>query len=66
MKDLRNEKGWSQKELADHSNLERAYISRLERAIAQPSLTTIIKIADALNIRASKILDEIEKIRTDN
>ncbi|MEO9805864.1 MAG: helix-turn-helix transcriptional regulator [Reichenbachiella sp.] len=57
---LRKEKGISQQNLATLCDLERAYISRLERALVQPSLTTIVKIADALKVNPSFIVSEFE------
>lgn len=54
---LREQKEVSQKEVADHCDLERAYISRLERGILQPSLTTIIKLSDYFNISPGEIVD---------
>lgn len=47
---LRTEAGLSQEKLANKARLERAYISRLERSLVQPSLATILKISDGLDI----------------
>ena len=54
---LRGEKGVSQKEVADHCNLERAYISRLERGLLQPSLATIIKLAEYFEIAPGDLVN---------
>lgn len=44
----RQRKGISQQKLADKTGMDRADISKLENAEANPTLTTLRKIADAL------------------
>jgi transcriptional regulator with XRE-family HTH domain len=60
LKQLRAEKEVSQQELADHCDIERAYISRLERGLFQPSLTVIFKIADYFEIKPSELVDKVD------
>jgi transcriptional regulator with XRE-family HTH domain len=55
--ELRTKADASQKEVADHCDLERAYISRLERGILQPSLTTIFKLAEYFKIKPGELLN---------
>ena len=57
MKRLRNEKDWSQEELAERSGLHRTYISGVERGVRNPTLTVIDKIATALNVRLAELVD---------
>jgi len=45
--ELRKEKGWSQKELAEKIGTQQSAISRLESGIYNPSLTFLSKIAKA-------------------
>jgi transcriptional regulator with XRE-family HTH domain len=45
---LRVEAGWSQAELAAHVGTNQANISRLESALANPTLRFLKKVADAL------------------
>ena len=47
---FRNQRGYSQEELADICGLHRTYISDIERFKRSISLENIQKIADALNI----------------
>lgn len=58
---LRTEKALSQEALAAECELDRNYISLLERGLRQPTLTTIFKIAKALNMSPSSIITEVEK-----
>ncbi len=53
---VRQSKGWSQEKLALESCLDRTYISSLERGKRNVSLINIFKIAKALNIPASSLL----------
>lgn len=52
----------SQEQLALLCNLDRTYIGLLERAQRQPSLTTIFKISEHLNVTPHKLIKEIEDI----
>lgn len=61
LRELRKEKGLSQEELAHESGLDRTFISLLERGKRQPSLGTIISIANALTLSASELINKVEK-----
>ncbi|MCM3703209.1 helix-turn-helix domain-containing protein [Paenibacillus macerans] len=65
LKTIRKEQKISQESLALRSDLDRTYISMLERGIHQPTLNTLLALANALNIKASELVkiveDEIEK-----
>lgn len=67
LKSLRAQHGVSQEELAFRANMDRSYISMLERGINQPTLGSLIALAEALGIRASELLkmveDELKKIK---
>lgn len=56
---LRAEKGESQQVVAYHCDLERAYISRLERGISEPSITTIFKIAEYFGLTPGELTDRV-------
>jgi transcriptional regulator with XRE-family HTH domain len=53
---LRNEKGWSQEELAFRAKVDRSYISQLETGTYSASVTMLGKLAKALGIDASDFL----------
>ena len=54
-------KKFTQEALSLESSLSRAYISELEMGHKDPSLFTIFKLATALKIKPSTIIDEIER-----
>lgn len=60
VKQLRLSKNISQEELGALSNLDRTYISGIERGKRNVSLINIIKIADALNVHPSELFDKEE------
>lgn len=54
---LREAAGLTQEQLGFEADLRRTYISILELGQQQPSLTTIFKIAQALNCSPGRLLD---------
>lgn len=62
LKSERNQQLLSQEELAHICNLDRTYISMLERGIRQPSLKTIFTLSSALNLLASEMVSKVEKL----
>jgi transcriptional regulator with XRE-family HTH domain len=63
LRELRLEKGISQQELADNCDIERAYISRLERGLFQPSITIVFKISDYFGMKPAEIVEKVDKQR---
>ena len=60
LQELRHESGLSQEELAEKCNLHDRYISFLERGLRQPTITTIFKLAKALDIKPSDLIKRVE------
>ena len=60
VKNLREERGISQEILADRADLNRSYVGEVERGTAMPSLSTITKLARALNVSAADLLARYE------
>lgn len=54
---LRSEKGWSQEEFADRAEIHRTYVSDIERARRNPTITVVEKLAAPLNVSASELLE---------
>lgn len=52
--------GLNQEDLAIDAGVDRTFVSRLERGIRQPTITTLIDLADALGISASILVEETE------
>jgi len=61
---LREAAGLTQEQFGFEADLRRTYVSILELGQQQPSLTTILKIAQALNCSPGSLLDMVsEEIR---
>lgn len=58
----RNEAGFSQEELAHLCNIDRTYISMLERKKRKPTINIIFKICVSLHIKPSDFIAEIEAL----
>lgn len=61
IKQLREERGLSQRALARKSEISQATISAIESSTKAPSTITIMSIAKALNVSLSDIVDESAK-----
>jgi transcriptional regulator with XRE-family HTH domain len=53
----REELGLSQEDLADRAGLHRTYLSGVERGVRNPTVTVLEKIAKALKVKPSSLLD---------
>ena len=56
---LRVEAELTQEQLGFEAELRRTYVSILELGQQQPSLTTIIKVAQALNLTPGSLMDMV-------
>ena len=66
LRELRNSKDISQETLSFESNLDRTYISLLERGLRQPSLTTILNLSKALDLNPQELINQVViKIESD-
>lgn len=61
IKKLRVQRGFSQERLASLADLERTFISMLERGIKQPSLKTISDLARAFDLKNYELLHLLEQ-----
>lgn len=62
VKQMRKARGLSQESLADEASLDRTFISQLETGVKQASLTTIFRLASALQVEASELLRRVEEL----
>jgi transcriptional regulator with XRE-family HTH domain len=63
IREIRHELGISQEELALRADIQRSYLGGIERGERNPSLTNIVKIAQALDVEPSEILGRAENKR---
>ena len=49
--------GISQEDLADRAGLHRTYVSGVERGVRNPTVTVLEKLAKALKVKSSTLLD---------
>jgi transcriptional regulator with XRE-family HTH domain len=59
LKDLRRERGWSQEDLSRHSRLHTTAISKMERADRAPRFSTVVVLAEALQVPAGRLFEGI-------
>jgi transcriptional regulator with XRE-family HTH domain len=57
LQELREKRGMSQRDLAEKSGVSREYIARLETAKQDPTLSTLEKLAKALGVKVTRLLE---------
>ncbi|MCX5883308.1 MAG: helix-turn-helix transcriptional regulator [Deltaproteobacteria bacterium] len=60
LREYRKKANLSQEKLAQESDLDRTYISLLERGLRQPSITTVFQLSTALKISSTEIISALE------
>lgn len=63
IRSYRKQRGMSQEDLADASDLSRNYISDIERGVRNPSLLALIGLSRALRVALRDILADVEPER---
>lgn len=56
VRDLRRQQGLSQEELGHRTEMDRSYISDLERGTRNPSVKALGRIAEALGVSPAELL----------
>ena len=59
-------KSISQEELAFRAGVDRTFISRIERGLRQPTITSLINLGPALETTAARLVAEAETIYRKN
>ena len=54
--------GVSQETLALNADVDRTFVSQIERGIRQPTLTTLCKLAKALEVQPSTLVARMERL----
>src|SRR2546428_796581 len=62
LREQRTVRGLSQEDLALNADVDRTFVSQMERGIRQPTITTIMKLAEALGIQASALVARMERL----
>lgn len=57
----RKEKGLSQEQLAFEAEIDRTYVSQIERSVINPSLLVLHKLAKALGVNTVELLMKAPK-----
>lgn len=57
IRELRNAAGLSQERLGEITGLDRTYISGIERGVRNPALRNLEKLAKALKVKVSDLID---------
>jgi transcriptional regulator with XRE-family HTH domain len=58
LKQIREQKGLSQRSLADKAKMSYTYLSNVENGKADPSLSTLKRLAKALAVRVSDLVQD--------
>jgi transcriptional regulator with XRE-family HTH domain len=59
----RRRAGLTQEELSFRAGVHRTYVSMLERDIKSPTLDVLMRLGDALGVRASRLVARVEAAR---
>lgn len=60
LRKYRLQQKFSQEKLAELANLDRTYISQIERGLKSPSIKSLLALAHALQIKAHVLMIEVE------
>jgi transcriptional regulator with XRE-family HTH domain len=61
LREQRSSTELSQEQLALNADVDRTFVSQMERGIRQPTLTTLFKLARALQVQPSTLVSRTEK-----
>ena len=62
LRDIRELRDVSQEQLALNAGLDRTYMSLIERGLSSPTIRTLDRLAEALDVRPSKIVKHMEEL----
>lgn len=57
---LRNQAGLSQDQLAEKADLDRTYLSGIERGVRNPGIKVVIRLARALGVTVAQLCKGVE------
>jgi transcriptional regulator with XRE-family HTH domain len=62
VRQLREGRGWSQEQLAEHADLNRSYVGEIERGRAIASIVTTEKLAGALGVSLPVLMADCDRL----
>lgn len=57
---IRTERGFSQDKLAEKADLDRTFVSGIERGVRNPGIKTVLRIARALNVSVADLCKGVD------
>lgn len=63
VRQLRNEAGFSQEELAERAKTDLTQVGGIERGVRNPSYTTLVRLADALDTSVGELTTLADRLR---
>ncbi|RZI23153.1 XRE family transcriptional regulator [Pseudomonas orientalis] len=60
LRQKRKDAGLTQEQLAHEADVQRNYVSLIERGVHQPTVAVLFKLAKALNCQASSMVVDLE------
>ncbi len=58
---LRTDRGWSQEEFAHRADLDRTYVSGVERGVRNPTLDVITRFANTLDVEVADLFPRADR-----
>jgi XRE family transcriptional regulator, regulator of sulfur utilization len=62
LREQRQARGFSQELMAEKADVDRTFISQIERGIRRATLTTLCKLSDALEVAPSTLVARVERL----
>ena len=62
LREQRTARGISQEDLALSADVDRTFVSQMERGIRQPTITTLMKLSTALGVQPSTLVARMERM----
>ena len=57
---VRDERGFSQDKLAEKADLDRTFVSGIERGVRNPGIKTVLRIARALEVSVGELFKGVD------
>ena len=61
LREVREEMGMAQEQLARTAGRDRTYVSMIERGLRSPTIRTVVLLAEVLDVRPSEIVRRMEE-----